>query len=264
RTVVTIARRGYKRGSVLARGGAMNYLQTDKVQAVLNQIDYPVIDSDGHLIEYTPLVRDFIAEEAGADIAAQFEKATHTAARRAAVPSPKDRREQGISATAVWGIPARNTLDRATAMLPDLMYRRLDEFGIDFAVLYPTYGLSVTALGNTELRCAMARGLNRYYAEAYAGYRDRLEPVAAIPTFTPDEAIAELDFAVGELGLKAVMLSGAIPRPVRGDEEPGAGRWIDTLGHDSLYDYDPVWRRCEELGVVPTFHAGGQGWGSRT
>ena len=69
---------------------------------------------------------------------------------------------------------------------------------------------------------------------------------------------------MGELGLKAVMMSGAVPRPLRGDEDPGGGRWIDTLGHDSLYDYDPVWQRCEELGVVPTFHAGGQGWGSRT
>ena len=26
--------------------------------------------------------------------------------------------------------------------------------------------------------------------------------------------------------------------------------WIDTLGHESLYDYDPVWQRCLELGVV--------------
>ena len=147
-------------------------------------------------------------------------------------------------------------------MLPDLMYRRLDELGIDFAVLYPTYGLTVTALPNTELRCALARALNRYYAEVYADYRDRLEPVAAIPTFTPEEAIAELDYAVGELGLKTVMFGGTIPRPYDGAPD-SPGRWIDTLGHDSLYDYDPLWRRCEELGVAPTFHSGGQGWGTR-
>ena len=241
----------------------MNYLPTDAVQAVLAKIDHPVIDSDGHLIEYTPLVRDFIVEDFGEDIATQFDLVTRSAARRAAVPSPAARRELGIHSSGVWGIPTENTLDRATAMLPDLMYRRLDQLGIDFAVLYPTYGLTVTALGNAELRCAMARALNRYYAEAYAGYRDRLEPVAAIPTFTPEEAIAELDFAVGELGLKTVMMGGAIPRPVRGDDSPGSGRWIDTLAHDSLYDYDPLWRRCDELGVVPTFHAGAQGWGSR-
>ena len=42
-----------------------------------------------------------------------------------------------------------------------------------------------------------------------------------------------------------------------------AAKWVDTLAHDSIYDYDPVWRRCVELGVTPTFHAGAQGWGSR-
>jgi predicted TIM-barrel fold metal-dependent hydrolase len=241
----------------------MNYLPTDEVQAVLGHIDHPVIDSDGHLIEYTPLVRDFIAEDFGDDLAVQFDRVTRSAARRVAVPSPETRRELGIHASGVWGIPTRNTLDRATAMLPELMYQRLDALGIDFAVLYPSYGLTVTALGDSELRCAMAHSLNRYYAEAYADYRDRLEPVAAIPMFTPEEAIAELEHAVGELGLKTVMMSGAIPRPVHGDDSPGGGRWIDTLAHDSLYDYDPVWRRCEELGVAPTFHAGAQGWGSR-
>jgi hypothetical protein len=30
-----------------------------------------------------------------------------------------------------------------------------------------------------------------------------------------------------------------------------------------VYDYDPLWRRCEELGVAPTFHSAGQGWGTR-
>jgi hypothetical protein len=35
------------------------------------------------------------------------------------------------------------------------------------------------------------------------------------------------------------------------------------MGHDSLYNYDPVWAKCEELGVVPAFHGMGFGWGTR-
>jgi predicted TIM-barrel fold metal-dependent hydrolase len=240
----------------------MNFLPSDKVTQIRERIGHPVIDSDGHLIEYLPLVRDFIAEEAGEDVAKGYDRSVKSALARAANPSPEHRRQLGIHAVGVWGIPARNTLDRATVMLPELHYRRLDELGIDYAVLYPTYGLSVTALANDELRRALARAVNRYYAEVYADYRDRLEPVAAIPTFTPGEAIAELDHAVGELGLKTVMFGGTIPRPY--EEAPASpGRWIDTIGHDSQYDYDPVWRRCEELGVAPTFHSGGQGWGTR-
>ena len=38
---------------------------------------------------------------------------------------------------------------------------------------------------------------------------------------------------------------------------------MDTLGHDSAYDYDPLWARCAELGVAPAFHGIGYGWGSR-
>ena len=56
-------------------------------------------------------------------------------------------------------MPARNTLDRATAMLPRLLYERLDEIGLDLAVLYPTFGLIPMALDDEEMRCGIARGV---------------------------------------------------------------------------------------------------------
>ena len=209
----------------------MEFIRTDRVEAIRKRIDHPIIDSDGHLIEYLPLVRDFLVEDAGPDLGRAFDQMVKSSGPRVAVPEPGRRRQLGLHVSGVWGLPARNTLDRATVMLPRLQYERLDELGIDFAVLYPTYGLPVTSLGNTELRCGLARAVNRYYAEAYADYRDRLEPVAAIPTFTPAEAIAEVEHAVVELGLKAVMLGGTIPRPYE-DAPNSPGRWIDTLGHD--------------------------------
>ena len=39
---------------------------------------------------------------------------------------------------------------------------------------------------------------------------------------------------------------------------------MNTFGLDSEYDYDPVWTKCEELGIAPDFHSVGYGWGSRT
>jgi hypothetical protein len=122
-------------------------------------------------------------------------------------------------------------------------------------------GLPMLAQPDEELRRVGARVLNTYYAEAYAGYRDRLEPVAVIPMGTPEEAVEELEVAVGRLGLRTVVMSGVIPRGVDRDGQPRA--WIDTLGHGSLYDYDPVWAKCLELGVAPTFHGVGYGWGTR-
>jgi predicted TIM-barrel fold metal-dependent hydrolase len=240
----------------------MNFVRSDEVAAIRARLEHPVIDGDGHLIEYTPLVRDFLVEEAGADAGNGFDKFIYGGRLARSVPF-EQRRGLGLSRTAWWGLPTRNTLDRATAMLPELMYRRLDELGIDFALLYPTYGLIVTAMPEAELRRQVARAFNRYYAEVYAPYRDRLEPVAMIPMFTPDEALAELEHAIGELGLKSATFAGVIPRPYPGAEAVRGARWIDTLAHDSEYDYTPVWRRCAELGISPTFHAGGQGWGTR-
>ena len=42
-------------------------------------------------------------------------------------------------------------------MLPELLYRRLEEIGLDFALLYPTSGLSVLSNPDDELRQAAAR-----------------------------------------------------------------------------------------------------------
>ena len=235
---------------------------SEAVAEIRGRLDHPVIDGDGHHIEYMPYVRDLLAEDAGSDLTEKFDQMMHGSALVRQVPL-EARRAAGVTRTAWWGLPTRNTLDRATALLPDLLYDRLEELGIDFALLYPTYGLTVTAHPDDELRPAMARACNRYSAEVFAGLRDRLEPVAAIPMSTPEEALAELDHAVGELGLKAVMMAGIVPRPVPGTDNSRAARYIDTVGHDSLHDYSPVWEKCEELKVSPTFHAGSQGLGMR-
>ena len=123
--------------------------------AIRERLDHPVIDSDGHFIEYLPLVRDFVVEDAGEGVAQGLDRLSMAGAARTAVPPGDERRQRGMFAVAMWGIPARNTLDRATVMLPHLLYDRLDEMGVDFAVLYPTYGLTVTALADDELRCAL-------------------------------------------------------------------------------------------------------------
>jgi predicted TIM-barrel fold metal-dependent hydrolase len=100
-------------------------------------------------------------------------------------------------------------------------------------------------------------------------YADRLIPVAVIPMHTPDEAIEELEYAVKQLGFKAVMMAGHVLRPIPAVARmaPQAARyasWLDTFCLDSEHDYDPVWAKCVELGVPPTFHSGAMGWGSRT
>ena len=65
------------------------------------------------------------------------------------------------------------------------------------------------------------------------------------------------------------MIANHVRRPLpvsaRQVSEPNtqARMWIDSLGFESLYDYDPFWKRCTELKVAVTAHSGSMGWNGR-
>ena len=46
----------------------VTYLPNDEVAAIRARLDHPVIDNDGHIIEFLPLVRDIIVELAGESV----------------------------------------------------------------------------------------------------------------------------------------------------------------------------------------------------
>jgi len=229
---------------------------------------HPVIDCDGHMIECEPDVLDCIKEVGGPGIVDQYVSAI-TGSRLFGWDylSPEERRDKRVARSPWWGAPTRNTLDRATATLPRLLYERLDEFGVDFTVLFPSVGMTATYPKDEEVRRAVCRGYNTYYAELYRAYSDRITAAAIIPMNTPGEAIEELEYAVSVLGLKVVFMQSYVRRPIPAvaREAPQAARWafwLDTYGLDSQYDYDPVWAKCVELKIAPCFHTGATGWGS--
>ena len=127
------------------------YPPSDDVAAIRARIDHPIIDNDGHIIEYLPLVRDIVVDLAGEDVAKRFDLVVDSG-RLTQMLTADQRRELALARVPWWGIPTRNTLDRATAMLPQLLYQRLDQLGIDVAVVYPTYGLTAIHLADDELR----------------------------------------------------------------------------------------------------------------
>jgi predicted TIM-barrel fold metal-dependent hydrolase len=233
-----------------------------RVEQIRARLGHPVIDSDGHDIEYLPLVREELRQLAGPGAVDRFEVMVQ-GARLARGLDDDTRRAQGVMRIPWWGLPAENTLDRATAMFPRLLHDRLGAIGIDYAVVYPTYGLMALSAEPDEVRQAACRAFNRYHAEVFSGLEGRLASVALIPMHTPDEALAELEHAVGTLGFRAVLLAGHVLRPLPGENLLRGARFLDTFGAESTYDYDPVWARCEALGVAPTFHSSGMGWGSR-
>jgi predicted TIM-barrel fold metal-dependent hydrolase len=241
-------------------------LKLTRSAEIRKRLKHPVIDADGHTIEYGPAYFEFLKQVGGASIAERYRAKLDAGGWYRM--SPQERLRKRVTRPTSWGLPTKNTLDRATAMLPALFRARMDDFGLDFSIVYSTLALVIMREENDELRQATCRALNTMFADIFSGQQDRMTPVAVIPAHTPQEAIAELEHAVKKLGFKAVMVASNVRRPIpevaeRAPELAPFASWMDPLCMDGPYDYDPVWQKCMDLKVAVTTHSPSVGYGAR-
>jgi predicted TIM-barrel fold metal-dependent hydrolase len=225
------------------------------------KLNHPIIDGDGHWVEYDPVFSEQM-RKVGGDKAADGFLAAMATTRDALELGVEERRRRRVAMPGFWTRQTGNTLDRATAMMPHLLYERLDEIGSDFAIVYPTAGLRLPRIVDDATRRAVIRAYNIVSAGYFKDLSDRMTPAAIIPMHTPEEAIDELEFTTKQLGSKVGMFGSAMPRKVPSVEgnDKDTNRlsvWYEVFGIDSLYDYDPVWAKCREVGIAPTFHSSG-------
>ncbi|MBI3516783.1 MAG: amidohydrolase family protein [Proteobacteria bacterium] len=230
-------------------------------------LKHPIVDGDGHWVEYNPVFAERMRKAAG-DKAADGFLASQRRIPDALTLSVAERQQRGVAMEGYWSRQSTNTRDRATAMMPRMLYDRLDELGLDFAIIYPTAGLGIHRIADDETRHAVVRGYNIVSADFFAKLSDRLTPAAVIPMHTPEEAIAELEFCTKQLGTKVAMFGSNIARraPAAEKIDPALARYtvaFDHIGIDSAHNYDAVWQKCRELGIAPTFHTGGRSFGMR-
>ena len=231
-------------------------------QQIRSQVGHPIIDTDGHVLELLDATHPYLREALGPALFAKWHD-RGLLAKVSQRTQTVDRRRTRVPQGSWWGgPPASNVKDRATAILPALLASRMDEFGMDFAVLYPTNTLLTCAETDGDLRRGLCAGFNAYYADMYSPYRDRMAMAGIIPMHTPEEAVAELHHCKS-LGLKAVCFPEGVVRPIAEPADPGSpwffpgqAHWFDSFGLDSEYDYDSVWATCTELGFVAAFHGG--------
>ena len=184
-----------------------------EARTLRSRLSHPIIDADGHWLEYAPVMREEFRRIGGSAAAEALEVASRRVPN-ALKMSLAERRRRRVGQEAFWGSPCENVLDRATAMLPRLMHERLDDLGIDFAVVYPTAGLSYHRMQDTRLRRAICRAYNVFTADQFRGLENRMIPAAIIPMYTPEEALEELEFATKQLGYRVMMVGGLMRRPV--------------------------------------------------
>jgi predicted TIM-barrel fold metal-dependent hydrolase len=232
---------------------------------IREKLGHPILDGDGHWIESLPVLMDYVREVGGADMAERYAKSQNRRGEwyEATVEERKNKRIRRGN----WWITTADTTDFASGMLPGLLTERMDELGMDYAIIYPTRCLGVNGIQQDEMRRVMCRAYNNMVADVFRPYARRLTPAAMVPCFSPDEAIAEIEHAKNDLGLKAFSFKGSLPRPVPayagdGGSTAGVPYYVDALGLDNPYDYDKLWKRCIELGVAVTVHQG-SGWVDR-
>jgi predicted TIM-barrel fold metal-dependent hydrolase len=236
-------------------------------QDIRKGLTHPVIDGDGHWIEYTPVFAEKMRKVVG-DLGANGFIQSQRRIPDALELTTEERKARGVAMEGFWGRQSVNTRDRATAMMPRMFYDRLDELGIDYGIVYPTAGLGIPRIADDATRRAVIRGFNIVTHDYFKDLSDKLTPAAVIPVYTPDEAIEELEFVTKQLGSKVCMFGSGVRRPIAHAKGASAdvakyAQGFDQLGIDSDHDYDPVWQKCRELGIAPTFHTGGRGYGER-
>ena len=144
------------------RGGeSMSARKEWHPEKVRSGLTHPVIDADGHWIEYGPVFAEKVRKAAG-DKAADGLLRHMRRIPDALSLSIAERRRRGIAMEGYWGRQSTNTRDRATAMMPRMLYDRLDELGIDFGIIYPTAGLGITRIDDDETRRAVIRDERRF------------------------------------------------------------------------------------------------------
>src|SRR5215475_9129462 len=243
--------------------GAMT--MDNRAAEIHDGLKHPVIDGDGHWMEPIPIFLEYLSEVGGAKLVDQI-KALWRGRDAWYRATPEERQHSRLRRAIWWGVTS-NTYDKATALLPGLLNERLPELGIDFALIYPSFGLTINGITQDDLHRAAVRAYNMMTADMFAPYAARFAPVAIIPSHTPDEALEELEYAVRQRGFKAIMLRGNQERPIpgaaQGIDRQKAAWYCDTIALDSPYNYEPFWQRCVELGVAVTQHSGSGRWQDR-
>src|SRR5258708_2798447 len=207
-----------------------------KSAEVRSQLKHPVVDADGHWLEVNPVFWRYIDQVAGPGMVERYKKVYGSGYAWHSL-SPEERQRQRIRRPGWWGLPVKSE-DRAAAMIPRMFREKLDDWGIDVALVYPTLGFTLTReIPDDELLQATVRAYNVMVADMFSSVSDRAIPAGVVSLNRPDEAIAQIEHA-HSLGIKMLSVNGIVPRTVEADADwqpdPKKRRvYIDGLGMDS-------------------------------
>jgi uncharacterized protein len=173
-----------------------------------------IIDADGHAVDAEPVYRERLPE--------RYRK------RNFIYPSDGFDRNQNGTITKRPETPAQNLADN-------------DREGIDLQIIYPTGGLFLSRVRETDYAVALCRTYNDWLYDWCSADRKRLTGVALVPLHVDVRAaIAEMERAVSKLGMVGVMVNT-----------------FDRSRNVAHHDFWPFYEECARQGVAVSFHASG-------
>ncbi|MBU9212386.1 amidohydrolase family protein [Burkholderia multivorans] len=127
----------------------------------------------------------------------------------------------------------------------DLHNKRVEEMdaaGIDVSILSLT-AAGIEGIADAEKATVAARKVNDALAETIERSKGRFLGFASLPLQDPDAAIKELEYAIGNLGFKGVMVNGYVQDP-----DENIGHYLDEA------QFIPVWDAIADLKVPVYIH----------
>lgn len=117
----------------------------------------------------------------------------------------------------------------------------MDKTGIDWSVLYPTWGLAMGRFVSVDWAVAACRAYNNWLYDRFLNHTPKLKGMALIPIQDVDRAVEELRRAVTQQGMIGAML-------------PSNGEGLNT--HLGAKIYWPIYEEAEKLNCSLAVHVG--------
>jgi predicted TIM-barrel fold metal-dependent hydrolase len=230
------------------------------------KLDVPVVDADHHLYETEDAFTRYLPDkDRGAIRYVQVDGRTKIAVRGVIseyIPNPtfevvaapgahedlyRHGNPDGKTLRELTGTPIRCP-DWAREPAPRLA--KLDELGIHAALMFPTLAslLEERTRDDPDLTHTLVHAFNCWLHDEWTfNYVDRIftTPVITLPIV--EKAIEELEWCL-ERGARAVLIRPAPAWGLRGPRSPGTA------------EFDPLWARIQEAGVLVTMHASDSGY----
>jgi predicted TIM-barrel fold metal-dependent hydrolase len=229
-------------------------------------LDFPVFDADNHMYETRDALTKFLPEQyARAIDYVDIHGRTKIMIRGQVseyIPNPtfdvvaapgaqeeyfRNGNPEGKSYRELVGDPIRCLPGfREPAPRIELM----DELGVDRALMFPTLAslIEERMKDDPELIHSVMHALNQWMYETWTfAYEDRIFATPVINMGIIDRALEELEWVL-ERGARCVLIRPAPVPGLRGTRSPG------------LPEFDPVWSRIVEAGILVGMHASDSGY----